>query len=799
MLSPLSARRWVLLAGLALLLSGCVTLKDPEASQEYTGDVVARLSPGQAVGQTLTSRRARLSEVQLWLRQEQMPSAADPYLTIELYHTPDDPEPITRLSLAASEVASHFPVTVQLPIQPGPPGQAYYLRLSVTEGAYAVYGRGEDAYPYGELYLNGSAQPADAGFRLGYDYDRWAFWSDLGVILRSAWLILPLLLIFWLPGRLSLRLVEDQMTLDWGQRVALAVGLSLAAAPVALVWITWFHLHSGGRTGLILVYLLLAGLLLASGRLGRPIRRPRFDPISLGLAAVFLFSLGLRLVMVRDLAGPAWVDSAHHALLTRMTLEQSAYPTTFAPYAQADAIGYHLGFYSLSAAFTALSGLALPQALLLFGQVLNALSVFMVYLLTVTFTRDRLAGLAAALLVGVFSPMPAYYTSWGRYTQLAGLIVLPVGMRLIQAAIRRPRPSARLALVGGLACVGLFLIHYRVIVFLAALLIAYGLAEVIRQLDKRPVWRTLPPMLVRGALAAVCAMLLALPQVWRVFTGLLAPRLAAGMSDPQPLTSIPWGYLTPAQGRAVLILGLVGLVWSVLRARWVGPLLALWTGLLYLSANQGTLRLPILGGVNLTSVEIILFVPLTILGGWLIADVLRLIGQQLPQPVRLGYWALVPVVGLGWTLAAAPSLLTVLNPTTFLLRQADLPAMTWVSQNVPPEETLLINPFAWGYGYYAGQDGGYYLSAYAGRKTMPPTVLYAQGQPDYVAQVNQVCQQVLDRGKDAAGLHGLMTTRGIDYVYLGARGGTISPQALRQSSLFELLYAQEGVYIFKVR
>ncbi len=792
----MGARRLLLLVGLAALLSGCVTLKDPEASQEYTGDVAARLAPGQAVGQTFISRRARLSEIQLWLRQVQMPTAADPFLTVELYHTPNDPQPITRLRLAASEVASRFPVTIQLPIQPDSPGQAYYLRLSVTEGAYAVYGRGEDAYPHGELRLNGAAQPADAGFRLGYDYDRWAFLSDLGAALRSAWLGLPLLLVFWLPGRLLARLVEDQLTLDWGQRTAISVGLSLAVAPVTLVWTTWLGLR-WSRVGVILIYLLLAGALLIHRRLERPMRRPRLDLISLGLAGVFLFSLGLRLVMTRDLAGPAWVDSAHHALLTRLTLEQGAYPASFAPYAQAEAIGYHLGFYSLSAAFTALSGLALPQALLLFGQVLNALSIFMIYLLTVTFTRDRLAGLAAALLVGVFSPMPAYYASWGRYTQLAGLIVLPAGMRLIQAAIQPARPSLRLTLAAGLACAGLFLIHYRVIVFLAALLIAYGLAEVIRQVDKRPAWRTLPRMLGRGALAAGCAVLLTLPQAWRVFTGLLAPRLAAGMPDPQPLASIPWGYLTPAEGRTVLILGLVGLVWSILRARWVGPLMALWTGLLYLSANQGALRLPILGGVNLTSVEIVLFVPLTILGGWLLADVLRLIGRQLPPPVRQVYWGLVPLAALGWSLAAAPRLLTVLNPTTFLIRQADLPAMTWVSQNVPGEATLLINPFAWGYGYYAGQDGGYYLSAYTGRQTQPPTVLYAQGQAAYVALVNQVCQQTLDHGKDAAGLHDLMAAQGIGYVYLGARGGTISPQTLRQSSLFELLYAQDGVYIFK--
>ena len=63
--------------------------------------------------------------------------------------------------------------------------------------------------------------------------------------------------------------------------------------------------------------------------------------------------------------------------------------------------------------------------MLILGQVLNALMIFPVYLLTNKLVKDKTAGIVAAFIIGLITVMPAYYTSWGRYTQLAGLLVLP--------------------------------------------------------------------------------------------------------------------------------------------------------------------------------------------------------------------------------------------------------------------------------------------------------------------------------------------------------------------------------------
>ena len=43
----------------------------------------------------------------------------------------------------------------------------------------------------------------------------------------------------------------------------------------------------------------------------------------------------------------------------------------------------------------------------------------------------------------------------------------------------------------------------------------------------------------------------------------------------------------------------------------------------------------------------------------------------------------------------------------------------------------------------------------------------------------------------------MMTDAGIQYLFTGVRGGVISPQALKDSPLFELVYQADGASTFK--
>jgi hypothetical protein len=787
---------------LCLFLSGCVTLKDPEASQEYSADLVATIGPGQTAGQTFVSRRPRLNQVQLWLRQVKPPLRPDAEVFVELYASPESPQPLARLPIRYSTITRSLLVTIALPPQSAAPGQSYYLVLKTGDGSVAILGRAEDAYPHGELRVNDRPVEADAAFRLGYNYDLYAAIDDITRALSGLWLVIPLLLLLWVPGRLLITLVEDRLHLDWGERSALAVGLSMAIVPLVMLWTTTLQLN-WTRAGVILVYTMAA--LCLAWRTWRKRSRPyhlSLHSTDLALAAILIFSLAIRLAMVRDLAAPAWVDPVHHATIMRQIVQEGSFPHSYLATMQSEASGYHPGFHSLAAVFHWLSGLDLPEDLLLLGQVLNAACILGMYLLATTLTKNRQAGLFAALLAGLFSPMPAYYTSWGRYTQLAGLVLLPAALKLILASLEEKQTGwkSQLSLwsLAALACGGLFMIHYRVAIFLALLLAAILVGESLRSLDKLPLWKSLPPILGRLVCIACLAFFLTLPWWPNLFQNMIEPRLALKPPGPVPL-AVDWGLLTPAYGTATLVLAAIGLVWSIVRRRWFGPVLALWIGLLYMSANQGMLALPVSTGINKTSVEIMLFMPVAVLGGFLLSDLIGLTGRLMPAGLLRPYHQGIALVAAILAVIGAQKLLPILNPSTLLFRQADRGGITWIQNNLPEDARFLVNPFLWGYGLYAGQDGGAWITPLTGRLTLPPPVLYGLGDKAEVHNITLASRQALDNGKNPPALHALMQQQGLGYIFTGGRGGAISPIALMNSPFFETIYNQEGVWIFRAR
>jgi hypothetical protein len=124
--------------------------------------------------------------------------------------------------------------------------------------------------------------------------------------------------------------------------------------------------------------------------------------------------------------------------------------------------------------------------------------------------------------------------------------------------------------------------------------------------------------------------------------------------------------------------------------------------------------------------------------------------------------------------------------------------MSWIQEHIPANEEIMINPFYWGYNLYAGSDGGFWISPLAGRKTIPPPVLYGVGPADEIQRITSTCQAVINQGKDAQALWSTLHSQAIHYIYIGSRGGVISPQALRNSLLFKTLYSQNGAWLFEV-
>jgi hypothetical protein len=174
-------------------------------------------------------------------------------------------------------------------------------------------------------------------------------------------------------------------------------------------------------------------------------------------------------------------------------------------------------------------------------------------------------------------------------------------------------------------------------------------------------------------------------------------------------------------------------------------------------------------------------------------------GGLLPVFWRRLSTAALAVVVTALAFLGAGRLLPILNPNTMLFREADRPALTWIAANLPAGETVAINPFAWGYGLYAGNDGGYWMSSLGGHPSLPPPVIYSlSDDPQRVQAISEISRRILELGSQPTALHDYLLEQGIHYVYAGVRGGSLSPQALRYSPFFKTLYARDGAWVFRV-
>lgn len=793
----------------AMLFSGCSSLTDLENSQEYSQDAVSRVEPGNSLKQTFLLSRSGLDGLTLWLVPEQTAAPEQFQLVIQILSYPAGKE-LGKQVVSYADLTNSFPYQFSFDPIKLESRESLAVKLQTNGPGVWAYGRSEDSYADGLVYQNEAPLHADLAFRLAYTYDASHLLQDLKAAAPLLWLSLPLAALLILPGLLLLQFSGMANIFSPTQQLELSLGISLAFLPLVMLWTTTAGV-SWNSTGLISGLFLFTVLgLLRVYRLHQ--HRKNSQPSSRGetsprqswmalaiLILIFAGALAVRLIMVRDLSAPAWVDSVHHGLLARLILDQGGFPATYAPFAEIQTASYHPGFHTILSSLVWLSGMDLAQAMLVLGQVLNAASVFSAYLFTRLWVDNEKAALIAAFVVGFLTPMPAYYTSWGRYTQLDGLLILPVGLALFRAihGAERSQFFQRLALFSAV-CAGLFLVHYRVALFLGVLLVI----DVIFQMPLKPFKSSLCKAFqdyLRLAAAGILAAILALPWLIPSLQSLLIPKAQEWSAGYASLFSdFSWSYLTAASGVASLWLAGAGALLAILTRRRFILTHLVWLLVLFVLANLGAWRLPGQGLVNNTSVSISLFLPIAALGGFLVADLAERLIQHLPSTWKKPAWIVIAISFLPLSIAGASRMLPILNPVTPLFRQVDFAGMQWIDENLPEAAHILVNPAPWGYGLYIGGDGGYWIAPLTGRKTTPAALLYSFGSRAQVRKEIELIQGIVQALDEPHQLASMLRAQGIEYVYLGGRGGAISPQKLLQSAAFHLLYQQDGVRIFKV-
>ncbi|MCD6520380.1 MAG: hypothetical protein J7M05_10715 [Anaerolineae bacterium] len=787
-----------LLAALAWQLWLNPAHEERGASQERLDKASAPLRPGQTISQSFLCQHAGLKGIEVLLVVYNPPVQAPPSAKLSLtLERLDKPSPPITIALPAAGLKHNQKLRFTFPPLEDS-AQAHYRFTLASDGDYGIgfWHTTNEAYAPGELRLNGQPAHGDLYFTTYYSYTLRQALAEAGRLLFS-WApgLGVLILCLFLPGLVLGSLFQAFSGLDAPSKLALGLGLSMSFWALLLLWISFL----GGRFSPPWAWSILGLLAIGGGYRWHRRKGPLWQAAqpwpSLALLGILLLTLGARLLQVRELVVPAWVDSVHHTTLTQLLLDQGRLPSSGEPYFAAENLHYHMGFHVNAALLCWLGGLSAPRAVLLLGQVLNALAPLAAYALASWWTGQRWAGVGAALGVSVVSYLPAYYASWGRYTQLAGLILLPTVCILLARATNHPRrwPAAMLALSG------LAFTHYRVFIFLILFIPCLLLWQAARSKGRQAL-RGLGTLTV----LALGSTLLLFPWATRILRATARlQQIYGGWAAPQELdNAFPLGLLQTGWGKYFLWGAGLGMGWALLRRRWALLLIPLWVGLWLLLANLHLLGLADIWLITNPSVAIALWLPLAVLGGWLASDRLQSLGRLLKRwPPWRTLSPLWPSLFLCSTLAITGwgswRMVDIINPLTILATPEDIKAIAWTKEHTPADALFLINTRPWQGAIHTGTDGGWWLPLLAKRQVTLPCILYQQGPPSYRQRINTLAQAVEQASSlDDPQLRELLSQWGISHVFVGSKGGRLLPKELDPSPYYSILYSSGPVRIY---
>ncbi|HZS03142.1 MAG TPA: DUF6541 family protein [Chloroflexota bacterium] len=579
--------------------------------------------------------------------------------------------------------------------------------------------------------------------------------------------------------------------------------------------------------------------------------------VAAGYVGLFAVALGLRLWSVRDLLPTLGADTYHHTLIAALIVERGGLPDSYAPYAPIQSFAYHFGFHNLVAWLHWWTGADVGTLVGLAGHLVNVAVALSVAFLALRVLGDGLVAALAAWLVALLCVFPAFLLNWGRYTQAAGLVLLPVAAALCIDALgpgRRPAPAVRAALAAGLAASGLLLAHYRMAAMLA-LLVAVWLVYLLttmawehrrgRQVTREPDGETAaiaspgPPFtaaMSRPAAAtflalggtAVVALLLALPWLLRLAGGLSLglgqqpgdygadyyglERLGTAVSQ---LTNFPLLALAalglaiacrprrrPASGRGAPALALAESSGGQLIPERATAVLALaaWAVAQLALANPRwwPIPMPLAGRVDLITTIAALCFPVAVAAALALAVAARSATRRWGDRGL----AMALTLGAGATALGGWQLQALVTPNNALVAPADLAAAAWLRAHSPSDARVAVSAMIvpWAPDYVVGIDGGYWLPLLASRATTVLPMLYPGergADPQAVARMVAVTRALRDAPADPA-TAALLRSQGVGYVYHSGRSPVPALEGLAANPALRLVYDQGGVRIWAV-
>lgn len=440
--------------------------------------------------------------------------------------------------------------------------------------------------------------------------------------------------------------------------------------------------------------------------------------VALAVLGIFVF---WRLWQAKDLVFPNWVDSQHHVLIIRKMIEVRGLPSTLEPYLPGP-FYYHFAFHAVTALFSVLSGLPPEQSVLLLGQVMNACVGLSVYALAKAIGKDWRVGLLAAFFVTFVTKMPGYYLSWGRYTLLTGVLILPVAMGEVELL---RRGTAKWWQTSGLflLTVGTLLSHYLAAFLLANYLVIIGIDWVIESIKKKKAdW----PALLTLAVPAFLGLLASTRWYIRVlrYSATVVKQGVALTQSALSLDSDQINYLEyilgPTASYILICFAVLGLITLLVKSN--RRHFALWSMLV------GLLCIPIgivIFGFRNDHFSLVVFMSISILGALFLIELTEFLTYKLN--LKRLFTSLILMISFALVGFGAYGNYDAVNDSTILTDLSDKSALEWIKQHTPEDARFFVNTTYWGHGIYRGVDGGGWILPSTGRWSIAPTIFYQFG------------------------------------------------------------------------
>jgi hypothetical protein len=518
------------------------------------------------------------------------------------------------------------------------------------------------------------------------------------------------------------------------------------------------------------------------------------------LAMVF----ATRLIVVRTFEAPLWADSYHHTMITQLIVDHGGLFQSWAPYAELQSLTYHFGFHTQMAVLHWLIGMDMRFTVLWGGQILNSLAILTLVPLAIRIGRSAWAGVVAILVAGLLSPMPMTYVNWGRFTQLAGQVILPIAIYLSLEGLEDDGRSFRMLSLAWLVFAGLALTHFRVLIFYVLFVIAWGLFN----LSHLPLHEVALRVLRIGLIAG----LIFLPWFVRAFGGRIMRHFTYQLTrTPSERSNFEVTYNAMQPLKVYLAPWLwILTAFSAARQLWdrnrLASLIVAWASLLLVATNPQWLHLPGSGAISNFALFIAIYIPVALILSGFLGNLFE--GASGSLFLLIGVAGLVLGVG---AFGAKARLQDVSIQPHALVTRPDLEAFEWIQVHTRPEAKFWVNSyFSYGNNVILGSDGGWWLPLLAHRSTTLPPMAYSFERgpvPGYQREINVLTEMYYDLGIDHPEVLDLLRARGITHVYVGQQQGRANmkadrpyafrPEGFVASPWYETVYHYDRVWIFE--